>query len=256
MKQRHGFTLIELLVVLTIIALLVALLLPALGRARDAARTLKCGTNMRSLGQAVHVYVADYRGFLPPSEEPGLAGGWPVDTRNRRWVPRLAADGRLPGESLDVGFDWTPGDVFWCPSDESTIGSTFIDNSHNTSFTPNRAVLCANGDNNPTGVWKIDIYPNPSGRITFAEKQSTGGTNPFRLSFSIFQPAGAAELITNIVGRHGNGVYPEANLNLTFLDGHVASLPWADVTAPATARVGGASVAVADPTLLWGAKPQ
>lgn len=60
-----GFTLIELLVVISIIALLVALLLPALGAARVAARRAQCGTQMRSLHQALSNYLADNRENQP-----------------------------------------------------------------------------------------------------------------------------------------------------------------------------------------------
>ena len=60
-----GFTLVELLVVIGVIALLMALLLPALGRAREAARRAKCLSNIRQIGQAFHAYVAEHRGGLP-----------------------------------------------------------------------------------------------------------------------------------------------------------------------------------------------
>jgi len=62
---RSGFTLVELLVVIGIIAVLIALLLPALNKARDQANTLACQSNLRQLGQLTAIYVTDNGGWLP-----------------------------------------------------------------------------------------------------------------------------------------------------------------------------------------------
>ena len=67
MKSERGFTLIELLVVMVIIALLVGLLLPALGRAQEEARKTQCRSNLRQIGLAVVMYKTDNRGWTPPA---------------------------------------------------------------------------------------------------------------------------------------------------------------------------------------------
>jgi prepilin-type N-terminal cleavage/methylation domain-containing protein len=75
--RRRGLTLIELLVVLAILAILIALLLPALMRAREAARRTVCENNLRQLSVAMRGYTHAYR-HLPKRPESGQAGGWSV----------------------------------------------------------------------------------------------------------------------------------------------------------------------------------
>lgn len=67
-KDKAGFTLVELLVVIAILAILAALLLPALGVAREQARCVSCKSNLRNIGFALAFYINDFEGWLPSAE--------------------------------------------------------------------------------------------------------------------------------------------------------------------------------------------
>lgn len=74
-SRRKAFTLVELLVVIGIIAVLVAILLPSLQKARDAAKLTACLSNVRQFGTAIHMYANDHRGVWPRYYAPA-PGGW------------------------------------------------------------------------------------------------------------------------------------------------------------------------------------
>jgi prepilin-type N-terminal cleavage/methylation domain-containing protein len=77
-----GFTLIELLVVISIIALLLAILLPALNRVKEQAKQTRCLANLKQIGLAMHAYAGDYDYLLPRAElRPGIGIYTGIDMR-------------------------------------------------------------------------------------------------------------------------------------------------------------------------------
>jgi prepilin-type N-terminal cleavage/methylation domain-containing protein/prepilin-type processing-associated H-X9-DG protein len=78
MKKKNAFTLIELLVVVAIIAVLISMLLPALGSARESARKVVCGSNMGQVAKAIQFYAQDNKDCLPTYE--GDKVGTPTST--------------------------------------------------------------------------------------------------------------------------------------------------------------------------------
>ncbi|MFG0248904.1 MAG: type II secretion system protein [Phycisphaeraceae bacterium JB051] len=109
-RNHNGFTLIELLVVISIIALLVAILLPALGKARNAAKAMMCLANQRQIGVGASIYSNDQNdGILPFA----TSNGW--------WISILEKQMPTAGPSYD--FERTS--LFRCPSRDTYPANAF-----------------------------------------------------------------------------------------------------------------------------------
>jgi len=112
---HRGFTLIELLVVISVIALLVGLLLPALGRARETGRRVKCLANLKGIGTSVQLYMdAESKGVLLPRVRPLNSG---ANTNDPSLLDVMAkyTDAAIPYERSEG--DWSVADPWRCPSD-------------------------------------------------------------------------------------------------------------------------------------------
>jgi prepilin-type N-terminal cleavage/methylation domain-containing protein/prepilin-type processing-associated H-X9-DG protein len=113
--KRDGFTLIELLVVISIIALLVGILLPALGAARKSAQNMQCLSNLRQIGIGSWAYAFASDDQMPPSWTPGGGvNGWEDATE---WPVIINAYITNSGKSTyDAGGDEHNTKAFLCPS--------------------------------------------------------------------------------------------------------------------------------------------
>lgn len=111
LRTESGFTLIELMVVISLIAVLIAILLPALQRSREVARRISCASQQRQVGLALHIYAADNDEWLPVETVSNL-GFWQRPVPIMRTL--IASGGYLP---KDVPSIWGYSSVMKCPSD-------------------------------------------------------------------------------------------------------------------------------------------
>lgn len=152
MRRQRGFTLIELLVVIAIIGVLIALLLPAVQQAREAARRTSCINNMKQFGIALHNYV-DAHSVLPPAivmTDRGISAsprhqtyGWGI---HPRLLPFLDSLNKFDVINMFVTQDepanYTiraiPLGTYICPSDPEGNNHRVEDQHHNCSYAFNR----------------------------------------------------------------------------------------------------------------------
>src|SRR6476646_5638693 len=120
MRRCRAFTLVELLVVVGIIAVLIAILMPALGRAREQGNRIKCLSNMRQIGMAFQSYMNENKLHFPDPAAANHADAWVC--WNPNWYPR--DDNTQPPRTLEdsaigkyLGNQFNAA-VFICPSDD------------------------------------------------------------------------------------------------------------------------------------------
>lgn len=186
-QRARAFTLVELLVVVSIIALLISILLPALSRARDQAKLVKCLAHSRGTGEAVTIFAADHNNhFQLAAHEVGIGSADPSHQKYEYARGELLAwpvvVAQAAGISYTTNWDWgvraTPDDVLTktefmkkdlemvtCPADKVRIS---------TPFYPRAGSLIGDGDPNnpiPGGGGNLSYW----GHLSFAISEDIAG---------------------------------------------------------------------------------
>jgi prepilin-type N-terminal cleavage/methylation domain-containing protein/prepilin-type processing-associated H-X9-DG protein len=219
-RHKRGFTLIELLVVIAVIAILMGILMPVLGKAREQARTLRCRANLRQYGLALRMYLDENKNKFP------VAWSW-LKSKTSGYVQK--------GETPD-GVFWPyvkALDVHMCPrfamlAKNTEWRNTAVSYVMNSYVGAGGAIWSSWLGAGVTGVTKDTEVYNPSRVIVFTEE------NPWAIpGYSIapfndthFTVGNKARQIDNYATFHNTtGNLDKGGANLNFVDGHTEYLP-------------------------------
>ncbi|MBE2204361.1 MAG: prepilin-type N-terminal cleavage/methylation domain-containing protein [Chthoniobacterales bacterium] len=200
---RGGWTLVEMLVLVCIVAILLALMMPAVSHMRKAAQNAKCLSNLRGLGTAALLYVAENDNYLPPVRmEP------PAPAVNGLWYDHLHQYiGREPGRAGRMEPGQPQNNPWWCPS--------VVAPSRRYTYAINR--ICGfGGSGDPVRYVKMgQRFINKTGEILPLEGP---------LSKTAWFADGRSEYFMPVVGGLGNSIdwrHANSHANVLFMDGHV-----------------------------------
>jgi prepilin-type N-terminal cleavage/methylation domain-containing protein/prepilin-type processing-associated H-X9-DG protein len=206
--HRHAFTLIELLVVIAIIAILAGMLLPALARAKNAARQAQCQSQLRQIALAVRLYADDHQDEFPRSEHSALT------FRQKTWgyavLPYLGFDGVT---RTAAAWNTVFNRLYRCPEDRRTNEWSYGINVY-FELGPEDDYV-----GSPATWRKVTQVPRPTETILFAEM--TGGADHIMAHF--WDATSVPEVATN---RHRNAS------EYVFVDGHVKHTRFSETYQP------------------------
>jgi len=182
-RYRFGFTLVELLVVIAIIGVLVALLLPAVQAAREAARRSSCSNNLRQIGIGMHNHHDTY-GTLPlgwlttSATQPNPGWSWQAlilpFIEQGNMYDKLVVDIATAVPATATGtYTTTPIKVFRCPSDAGDRTNSNFGNYPTTNYVVNREVHLPDSGNKPPALNFAGITDGTSNTLLVGERDFT-----------------------------------------------------------------------------------
>jgi prepilin-type N-terminal cleavage/methylation domain-containing protein/prepilin-type processing-associated H-X9-DG protein len=259
-----GFTLVELLVVIGIISILIAMLLPALNKARQAAYSIKCMSNMRQIGQAMQMYQNQNRGSFPfydthnSTIQAAYPGIYRVTWARLLWETNLLPDAMIYQDPAVIGSDnsFSASDVavykgYQDPSDPTTgkedgpfvytdygynylhIGSSLdvLDSSGTPLYSGMRSFV-------PARTWDLK---DPTQTIVLTDaKYAFGVSRGYFIVIDAFSASIEAD------ARHSG-----PSINVLWADGHVSNINCKNGNTAATSPYGTGLTSLSDATNFW-----
>ena len=204
--SRPGFTLIELLVVISIIALLIAILLPTLQGARRAAWSANCLSNVRQLNIAGYTYATEFDGHLPRI----ASGSSPYLDKEYWWMqlqPYLNAAGSTAGEVAKA-------DIFACPEQAAVYGTS------GRTYGQNKYAGWGQGPGGGVAVFTLDDTVSPTKTLLYGEGQ--WGLSSWSIWLST----------KNTIADDAVGITPvhiNETANIGFMDGHASAVEYSKI---------------------------
>jgi prepilin-type N-terminal cleavage/methylation domain-containing protein/prepilin-type processing-associated H-X9-DG protein len=234
MKNKNGFTLIELLVVIAIIAILAAMLLPALAKAKEKANQIACVSNLGQWGLALNLYLDDSSQIFPDfsigNSTPGVPAGYDQDNIHWTDLAAFAAGGYGNSAWFNALPTYVSQKALWQYADNPTnfvtgrsifncLSARFL-NADNVNplarvaFSYGINFKGTNGVTPASSPFKATTVLHPFAFVFFSDVRANSGERPFYGANPLNDLGAPRGSLNHLSSRHADGA------NLTFLDGH------------------------------------